>query len=52
MPVCNIGTGDNLFSCLNEVFLERNIPWSNVIGYSSDNAPVMIGKSNSVLSRV
>ncbi|XP_060556756.1 uncharacterized protein LOC132717332 [Ruditapes philippinarum] len=52
MPVCNIGTGENLFTCLQEVFTERSIPWQNMIGYSSDNAPVMIGANNSVLSRV
>lgn len=31
---------------------DRNIPWSNCIGFSSDNCSVMIGKKNSVLSRV
>lgn len=33
-------------------FGDRNIPWENCIGYSSDNASVMTGKSNSVLSRL
>ncbi|WAR19965.1 hypothetical protein MAR_001803, partial [Mya arenaria] len=47
MPVCNIGTGANL-----EVFTERDIPWQNMICYSSDNAPVMISANNSVLSRI
>lgn len=31
---------------------DRNIPWENCIGYSSDNASVMTGRSNSVLSRL
>ena len=30
----------------------RNIPWKNVIGFASDSASVMVGKRNSVLSRV
>ena len=33
-------------------FRDRNIPWENCIGYSSDNASVMTGKTNSVLSRL
>lgn len=34
------------------LFREANIPWSSIKGYSSDTANVMIGKKNSVLSRV
>lgn len=30
----------------------HGIPWSNIKGYSSDSANVMVGKGNSVLSRV
>ena len=30
----------------------HNIPWKNVIGFASDSASVMVGKRNSVLSRV
>ena len=48
-PVCNIATGETLFTALSQV---RNIPWSNVIGFASDSASVMVGKRNSVLSRV
>ncbi|XP_052212161.1 uncharacterized protein LOC127831212 [Dreissena polymorpha] len=52
MPICNVGNGENLFMCLQEVFTANNIPWENVVGYSSDNAAVMIGNNNSVLSRI
>ena len=52
MPGCSVGTGMNLFTCLQEVFRERSIPLQNLIGYSSDNAPVMIGANNSGLSRI
>jgi len=48
MPICNIGTGENLFNCLQEVLTNRQ----NLVGFSSDNANVMVGKKNSVLSRV
>ena len=30
----------------------RSIPWANVKGYGADNCNVMLGKRNSVLSRV
>lgn len=30
----------------------RSIPWQNVIGFASDSASVMVGRENSVLSRV
>ncbi|KAG1693352.1 Zinc finger BED domain-containing protein 5 [Nymphon striatum] len=52
MPVCNIGTSENIFNCLKQLFLDRGIPWSQCIGFSSDNCNVMIGKHNSVLTRV
>ena len=42
MPICNIATSENLFNCVKDVFNERSIPWKNVIGYSSDNAPVIL----------
>ena len=51
-PVCNIATGETLFTALSQVLGARNIPWSNVIGFASDSASVMVGKRNSVLSRV
>ena len=33
-------------------FSTREIPWSNLIAFSSDNCSVMKGKHNSVLSRI
>ena len=38
-----------LFDALSTVLSERGIPWSNVVGFCSDSASVMVG---SVLSRV
>ena len=53
MPVCNIGTADKLFDALDEVLEKKNkIPWSNVVGFESDTTNVMVGKHNSVLSRI
>ena len=49
MPVCNIGT---LLSFLNASLGERSIPWANVVAFESDTTNVMVGKHNSVLSRV
>lgn len=51
-PICNIGTADKLFEAIDTALDERKIPWSNVVGFESDTANVMVGKHNSVLSRV
>ena len=52
MPVCNIGTADKLFDAIDSTLQERNIPWCNVVGFESDTTNVMVGKHNSVLSRI
>lgn len=52
MPVCNVATAESLFSAIEGEFESRNIPWSNMIGYASDTCNVMVGKHNSVLSRL
>lgn len=52
MPVCNSGTGENLFDLINEALSSRKIPWSNIVAFESDTTNVMVGKHNSVLSRV
>ena len=52
MPVCNVATGENMFNALSMEMYSRNIPWSNVIGYASDTASVMVGKNSSVLRRI
>ena len=52
MPVCNIPTSANLFSVLEATLSKYNILWSSIKGFSSDTASVMVGKHNSVLSRV
>ena len=52
MPVCNIGTAEKLFEAIDTALNVRNIPWSNVVGFESDTTNVMIGKHNSILSRI
>ena len=52
MQYCYIYTGQILFDALSTVLFERGIPWSNVVGFCSDSASVMVGRRNSVLSRV
>ena len=52
MPVCNVAMAQSLFTAIEQEFESRNIPWSNMIGYASDTASVMVGKHNSVLSRL
>lgn len=52
MPVCNIATAQSLFTAIEQSLTPVKIPWSNMIGYASDTASVMVGKRNSVLSRL
>ena len=52
MPVCNIGTVAKLFECISASLEERSIPWENVVAFEPDTTNVMVGKHNSVLSRV
>lgn len=52
MPVCNIATGETMFEVISEELDSRSIPWDHLIGYASDTASVMVGKHNSVLSRI
>ena len=51
MPVCNVSTAKALFDALEKELESRGIPWSNLVGYASDTANVMVGAHNSVLSR-
>jgi len=50
MPVCNIGTAENLFGFIDTALGERGIAWPNVVGFEPDTTNVMVGKHNSVLS--
>ena len=52
MPVCNQATGANLFEVIDDRMKSNEIPWENVKGFCPDNASVMVGSRNSVLSRV
>ena len=52
MPVCNIATAKTLFNALEQKLAKRSIPWSNVLGFASDIASVIVGKRNSVPSHV
>ncbi|XP_053089559.1 uncharacterized protein LOC117597029 [Pangasianodon hypophthalmus] len=52
MPICNVGNAENLYEKLSEALSKRGIPWENVIAFNSDNARVMKGRHNSVISRL
>ena len=51
-PMCNNATGEIFFEALEVVLETRGIIWSNAVGLASDSVSVMVGKRNSVLSRV
>ncbi|XP_041358912.1 uncharacterized protein LOC121375499 isoform X1 [Gigantopelta aegis] len=52
MPVCNLANAENLFNTIDKCFTDRGLDWINLVAYCSDNASVMIGQHNSVLSRI
>ncbi|XP_063436782.1 uncharacterized protein LOC134718215 [Mytilus trossulus] len=52
MPICNIGKASNIFDHLQEVFVDNNIPWENLVSFVSDNCSVMTGRHNSVVTRI
>ena len=52
MLICNIATAELLFLAIEKEFELHGIPWNNLTGYASDSASVMVGKYNSVLSRL
>ena len=52
MPICNIATAELLFLAIEKEFELHGIPWNNLTDYASDTASVMVGKYNSVLSRL
>ncbi|XP_034536243.1 uncharacterized protein LOC117810492 [Notolabrus celidotus] len=52
MPICNVGNAENLYEKLSEALRKRGIPWENLIAFNSDNASVMKGRHNSVISRL
>ena len=51
-PIVNIATAETLFRAMSDTMEKIYIKWANVIGFASDSANVMVGRRNSVLSRV
>lgn len=52
MPAYNDAKAENIFNYIASSMHDKGVEWSNCVGFSSDNCNVMIGKNNSVLSRV
>ncbi|CAN8029251.1 unnamed protein product [Ixodes persulcatus] len=46
------GTAENVFSSLRECLEAKGIPLKNIIGLACDNASVMVGRHNSVMTRL
>ena len=52
MPVCSGGTSEAIFNDIDNVFTNLKIPWTNCIGFARDKCNVIVGKINSVLTKV
>ena len=52
MPICNIGTAQSSFDQLDATFEAKGIPWKNVVAFISDNCNTMVGKRNSVVTKI
>jgi len=50
--VCNQATAENTFGKLDEKMKLYDIQWSRCIAFSSDNASVMLGRNNSIYTRI
>ena len=52
MPICNIGPAPSIFDQLDATFETKGIPWKNVVAFISDNCNTMVGKRNSVVTKI
>ncbi|XP_077417139.1 protein FAM200B-like [Vanacampus margaritifer] len=52
LPELASGTAASIFAVIDNILQENDIPWSNIVGFASDNCNTMVGKKNSVLSRI
>ncbi|CAC5405763.1 unnamed protein product [Mytilus coruscus] len=52
MPICNIGKASNIFDHFQEVFVDNNIPWENLVSFVSENYSVTTSRHNSVVTRI
>ena len=52
MPAISKGDAASLFTTCDAVIQEADLSWKHCVAYSSDNASVMIGRHNSLLSKI
>uniref|UniRef100_H2ZXB7 HAT C-terminal dimerisation domain-containing protein n=1 Tax=Latimeria chalumnae TaxID=7897 RepID=H2ZXB7_LATCH len=52
LRIVNSAIGENLFKAVKDAFQGDNIKWENVMGLGTDGAENMIGKNNSLISRI
>lgn len=52
MPVCNVGTAENIYEKLETSLRNGGIPWDNLVAFNSDNCSVMKGKHHSVITKL
>lgn len=43
---------NTIFSKIEKLFSENDIPWDNLVGFGSDGAPVMSSKNHSVAKKL
>ena len=52
LPALTSGTAAGIFEAVENVITTSNIPWLNVVGFTSDNCNTMIGSKQSVLTKL
>ena len=52
MPICNIGTAQSMFDQLDATFEAKGIPWKNVMAFIGNTYNTMVGKTNSVVTKI
>ncbi|XP_077581558.1 zinc finger BED domain-containing protein 5-like [Stigmatopora nigra] len=52
LPELTSGKAASIFEVIDSFFKKNEIPWENCVGFGSDNCNTMIGRKDSVLSRL
>lgn len=46
------GKASGIFNTIKNIFEQKNISFKNMVGFTADNCPVMMGKTNGVQAKL